>query len=77
MQAEITEFYVLTECGRTFAWSAVDYSSLMKELVFKGYRAKEVMPLTEYEAEVLNREEQQRLTDELFRAVEEELKHSA
>lgn len=77
MQAEITEFYVLTECGRTFAWSAVDYSSLMKELVSKGYRAKEVMPLTEYEAEVLNREEQQRLTDELFRAVEEELKHSA
>ncbi|MFD1126598.1 hypothetical protein ACFQ3J_00220 [Paenibacillus provencensis] len=76
MQAEITEFYVLTECGRTFAWSAVDYSSLMKELVFKGYRAKEVMPLSEYEAEVITSEEQQRLTDELYRAIEE-LKHSA
>lgn len=72
----MNEFYVLTECGRTFAWSAVDYSSLMRELVSKGYRAKEVMPLTEYEAEILTSEEQQRLTDELYRAIEE-LKHSA
>lgn len=77
MPAETTDFYVATKCGRTFGWSAVDYSSLIRELHEKNYVPTFIQPMSEYEAEVLSREEQERLTDELHRAIDKELKHSA
>lgn len=77
MQAELIEYRVVTACGRIFAWSEHDYDSLIRDLHFRGYKPVYIKPMSEYEAEIMAREEQERLTDELFRAVEEELKHSA
>ena len=72
-----TEFYVVTECGRTFGWSAVDMESLFRELNQKGYTAVYVKPMDEYEAEVMAREEQERLMDEFRRQFDEDVRKSA
>lgn len=77
MQAELTEFYVVTDCGRTFSWSEHDYDSLIRDLHFRGYKPVYIKPMTEYEAEVMAREEQERLVDELTRAIEEGMKRIA
>lgn len=70
MQAELTEFYVVTDCGRTFSWSGHDYDSLIRDLLFRGYKPVYIKPMTEYEAEVMAREEQERLNHELSQAIE-------
>lgn len=77
MQAELTEYYVVTECGRTFAWSEHDYESLIRSLHHSGYRATYIKPLSEYEAEVRAQEEQERLMDEHRRQFEEDVRKSA
>jgi len=42
------QWIVDTTCGRHFQWSAPDYESLLQSLHFGGYKAKFIMPLTEY-----------------------------
>jgi len=49
----LTEYRVLTECGRNFAWSTTDIYRLNRELIAKGYRAKRIQTMEEYEAEQL------------------------
>ena len=77
MQAELTEYMVVTQCGRTFSWSDTDYTSLIRSLHFAGYTPVFIQPLTEYEAEVMAREEQERLMDEFRRQFEEDVRKSA
>jgi len=43
------EYHVVTECGRNFAWSAADLDQLLRDLTYKGYRAKKVQLMSEYE----------------------------
>ncbi|OKP81600.1 hypothetical protein A3842_10995 [Paenibacillus sp. P3E] len=62
----MNEFIVDTTCGRHFQWSAPDYESLLQSLLFRGYKAKFIMPLAEYNELTAFREE-----------VERELKESA
>lgn len=38
----ITEYKVLTQCGRNFIWSALSLDSLLIELTQKGYRATHI-----------------------------------
>lgn len=73
-----TEYRVETDCGRIYAWSAVDRTSLLRELKQKNIKAVDVKPMSEYESEVKAREEQERLNHELAQAVETEgMKRSA
>jgi hypothetical protein len=76
MQAE-TEFIVDTECGRHFCWSAPDYEFLVRRIHERGYKATFIMPLTEYEAEILAKESQEDLMHEFRTELERELKESA
>ena len=73
----MTEYVVVTKCGRRMDRQAFDYESLINDLYFNGLEPVFIQPMSEYEAEVLSREEQERLTDELIRAIDKELKHSA
>jgi hypothetical protein len=59
MPAE-TQYIVDTECGRHFQWSAPDYDFLLRDLQFRGYTAKFIMPLTEYNELTAFREEAER-----------------
>ena len=77
MPAEVTEFYVVTDCGRTFAWSEHDYESLLRDLHYHGYRPVYIKPMSEYEAEVMAREEPERLMDEWRRQFDEDVRKSA
>lgn len=71
------EYRVEAEGGRIYSWSAVDMDSLFRELTQKNIRAKNVKPLSEYEAEIMAREEQERLMDEHHRQYEEDVRKSA
>ncbi|KKO51110.1 hypothetical protein [Paenibacillus sp. DMB20] len=77
MQAELTEYYVVTQCGRTFGWSDTDFDSLIRSLHFSGYTPVYIKPMSEYEAEVMAREEQERLMDEFRRQFDEDVRKSA
>lgn len=77
MGINLTEYYVVTECGRTFAWSDTDYASLIRSLHYSGYKAAYIKPLSEYEAEVMAREEQERLIEEWRKEIEEDVRKSA
>jgi hypothetical protein len=48
--AELVEYLVLTECGRRFAWSALGYDQLFRDMRERNYTVTFVMPLKEYEA---------------------------
>lgn len=71
------QWIVDTTCGRHFQWSAPDYDYLLRELQFNGYKAKFIMPLTEYEAEILAKKAQEDLMHEFRTELERELKESA
>lgn len=74
----MTEFVVLTKCGRRMDRQAFDYQSLIRDLHFNGVMPVFIQPLTEYEAEIRAKEEQERLNHELAQAVETEgMKRSA
>jgi len=66
----LKEFVVDTECGRHFIWSAFDLESLLRDLIYRGYRATFVMELSEYEAEVAKKEAQEELHHEHREAIE-------
>lgn len=74
MQAE---YLVLTKCGRRFAWSSPDMESLFRDLTFRGYEATFVQPMSEYEAEIEAKEQQEDLMHEFRVELERELKESA
>lgn len=73
-ETPLTEYRVVTEAGRIFSWSAFDYNDLFRELRRKGHAPIYARPMSEYEAEVIAREEQERLHHELVQAIEEERK---
>lgn len=64
------EYYVLTDTGQTFVWSAADMNDLFRQLTERGHRATKVQLFTEYEADCANIECQQQLADELDRVIE-------
>ncbi|WP_433748317.1 hypothetical protein [Paenibacillus amylolyticus] len=74
MPAELTEFRVVTAAGRIFGWNAFDYEDLFRSMQARGHTPVYAKPLSEYEAEIANREEQERLHHELQQAIEEERK---
>ena len=49
-ECRLTEFRVVTECGRTLAWSTTDIYRLNRELIAVGLRAKHIQTVEEYEA---------------------------
>jgi len=59
------EYLVITKCGRRFGWAALDMNQLFRDLHERGYVATSVQPMTEYEAEIFAREEQEILVGEL------------
>lgn len=71
------EYLVLTECGRRFGWAAVDLNQLFHDMHERNYKVTYVKPMSEYEAEIHTKEEQERLNRELKEAIERELKESA
>lgn len=71
---ELTVFRVVTTAGRIFNWNAFDYEDLFRSLGERGHTSVYAKPLTEYEAEVADREEQERLHHEFVQAIEEERK---
>lgn len=46
---ELVEYLVLTECGRRFAWSALGYDQLFRDMHERNYTVTFVMPYKEYE----------------------------
>lgn len=74
MQAEVTEFMILTTGNRLLRMQAENYRDLFSDLHFDGHTAQQVWTLDEYQAEVADREEQHRMYDELARSIEEERK---
>lgn len=68
-----TQFIVDTADGRHMQWPAYGYDDLLRTLHFYGHTPKFIMPLSEYEAEILAKEQQEDLIHEL----ERELKESA
>lgn len=76
MQAD-DQWIVDTTCGRHFQWSAPDYEYLVRKIHDRGFQAKFIMPLTEYEAEILAKEAQEDLMHEFRTELERELKESA
>jgi hypothetical protein len=48
----LTEYRVLTECGRNFAWMAHDLEDLHRSLSHRGYLTKRVQLMSEYEKEL-------------------------
>ena len=72
-----TDYLVLTKCGRRFAWSACDMDSLFRDLQFNNYEATFVKPMSEYEAEIEAKEQQEALMHEFHTELERELKESA
>lgn len=74
MQADTTEFMVLTTGQRLLRRQAENYRDLFSDLHFDGHTPKQVWTLDEYQTEVVDREEQHRLYDELVRSIEEERK---
>lgn len=74
MQAELTEYRVVTTAGRIFSWSAFDFDDLFRRMQARGHTPVYAKPLSEYEAEIADREEQDRLHHELQQAIEEERK---
>lgn len=73
----MTEFVVITACGRRMDRQAFDYESLIRDLHFRGLKPVFIQPLSEYEAEIHAKEEQERLNHELKEEIERELKESA
>ncbi|MFD1136770.1 hypothetical protein [Paenibacillus urinalis] len=71
------EFVVVTKCGRRMDRQAFDYDSLLRDLQYNGLTPVFIQPSAEYEAEIMAKEEQQRLTHELMQAIEEGMKQSA
>lgn len=71
------EYLVLTKCGRRFGWPAFDLESLFRDLTFKGYESTFVQPMSEYEAEIQAKEQQEDLMHEFRVELERELKESA
>jgi hypothetical protein len=68
----LNEYRVVTECGRNFAWSASSLEELFRSLTNRGYFAKHVQLMSEYEAELERQYEQERLVHELIKSVEED-----
>lgn len=68
--SSFTEYRVLTECGRNFAWSATDMEHLFRSMADRGYFAKHVQLMSEYEAELEAQYQQERLVRELQEAIE-------
>jgi hypothetical protein len=66
----LIEYRVLTECGRNFCWSAESLDDLFRKMSYRGYFAKHVQLMSEYEAECERQYEQARLERELQEAVE-------
>jgi len=72
-----TEYMVITTCGRHFGRHAEDMDVLFRDLHFDGYKAKEVHPMTEYQAEIEAKEQQELEMHEFRIELERELKESA
>lgn len=68
---ELVEYLVLTQCGRRFGWSAPGLDTLFRDMRDRDYTVTYVKPMTEYEAEVTAREEQEELNYELDKAAGE------
>lgn len=65
----LTEYRVLTECGRNFAWAAENFDELFRKMSDRGYFAKRVQLMSEYEAELEAQYQQERLIRELQEAI--------
>lgn len=72
-----TQYIVDTTDGRHMQWPAYDYDDLIRTLHFYGHTPKFIMPLSEYEAEILAKEAQEDLVHEFRTELERELKESA
>lgn len=68
------EYVVVTTASRILSWHANDYNELIRDLHFYGHTPVYIKPMSEYEAEIMARDEQERLTHELMQAIEEERK---
>jgi len=66
----MTEYRVVTECGRNFAWCAVDLEQLFRNLTDRAYRAVKVQLMSEYEAELAHKYGQEELVHELEKEIE-------
>ncbi|WP_339283734.1 hypothetical protein [Paenibacillus sp. FSL R5-0486] len=73
-ETPLTVYRVVTDAGRVLSWSAFDYNDLFRQLRRRGHDPIYAKPLSEYEAEIADREEQERLHHELQQAIEEERK---
>lgn len=73
-ETPLTEYRVVTEDGRIFSWSAFDYNDLFQQLRLRGHAPIFAKPMSEYEADIMAREDQERLHHELVQAIEEERK---
>jgi len=74
---ELVDYLVITKCGRRFGWKAFDMDSLFRDLQFRGYVADFVKPMSEYEAVIEAKEQQELETHEFRLELERELKESA
>jgi hypothetical protein len=72
-----TQYIVDTADGRHMQWPAYDYDDLLRTLHFYGHTPKFIMPLSEYEAEILAKEAQEDLMHQFRVELERELKESA
>ncbi|MGR6546312.1 hypothetical protein [Paenibacillus tundrae] len=70
----MTEYIVITTASRVLRRPAFDYNDLLRDLYNNGHTPVYIKPASEYEAEIMAREEQERLHHELDRAIEEERK---
>ncbi|WP_145413760.1 hypothetical protein [Paenibacillus xylanexedens] len=71
-ETPLTEYRVVTESGRIFCWSAFDYDHLFRSMRDRGHTPVYAKPMSEYEADIMAREDQERLHHELAQAIEED-----
>jgi hypothetical protein len=71
------DYIVLTECGRNFCWAACSLDQLFRDMRERGYKVMMAQPVTEYEKEVFEQEQQRALEFELQLVAEMEGRKSA
>ena len=74
---EVVQYIVETKCGRTIQMAALDMHQLFRDLQEKSIKAEKVITLSEYDAEILAKEQQEDLMHEFRMELERELKESA
>lgn len=71
------DWIVDTKCGRHMGWPAANEADLRRTLEYYGYTPTFLQPMTEYEAEILAKEQQEDLMHEFRTEIEREMKESA